>query len=72
MIHERTGNGRQAAFNPGLPRWLSGKIIRLPMQEMQEMWVQSLGWKDPPEKELATHSSILAWKLPWTEERDGL
>ena len=72
MIHERTGNGRQAAFNPGLPRWLSGKIIRLPMQEMQEMWVQSLGWKDPLEKELATHSSILAWKLPWTEERDGL
>ena len=35
---------------------------------MQEMWVQSLGWKDPLEKERTTHSSILAWKIPWTEE----
>ena len=38
------------------------------MQEMQEMWVPSLGWKDPLEKEMATHSSILTWKIPWTEE----
>ena len=35
---------------------------------MQETWVQSLGWEDLLEKELATHSSILAWKIPWTEE----
>ena len=35
---------------------------------MQEMWVQSLGWEDLLEKEMATHSSILAWKIPWTEE----
>ena len=35
---------------------------------MQEMKVQSLGQKDPPEKEMATHSSILAWEIPWTEE----
>ena len=35
---------------------------------MQEIWVQSLGWKDPLEKEIATHSNILAWKIPWTEE----
>ena len=35
---------------------------------MQEMWVQSLGQKDPLEKEMATHSSILAWKIPQTEE----
>ena len=35
---------------------------------MQEIWVQSLGQEDPLEKEMATHSSILAWKLPWTEE----
>ena len=35
---------------------------------MQETWVQSLGWKDPLEKEMATHSSILAWEIPWTEE----
>ena len=35
---------------------------------MQETWVQSLGWKDPLEKGMATHSSILAWKIPWAEE----
>ena len=35
---------------------------------MQEMWVRSLGWKDPQEKEMATHSSILAWRILWTEE----
>ena len=35
---------------------------------MQETWVQSLGWEDLLEKEMATHSSILAWKIPWTEE----
>ena len=35
---------------------------------MQETWVQSLGWEDPLEKEMATHSSILAWKILWMEE----
>ena len=35
---------------------------------MQETWVRSLGWEDPLEKEVATHSSILVWKIPWTEE----
>ena len=39
---------------------------------MQETWVLSLGQEDPLEKEMATHSSILAWKIPWTEEPDGL
>ena len=39
---------------------------------MQEMWVQSLGWEDPLEKEMATHSSILAWAIPGTEELGGL
>ena len=39
---------------------------------MQETWVQSLGWKDPLEKKMATHSSTLAWKLPWMEEPGGL
>ena len=42
-------------------QWLR---IYLPMQET---WVQSLGWDDPLEKEMATHSSILAWEIPWTE-----
>ena len=35
---------------------------------MQETWVPSLGWEDPLEKGIATHSSILAWEIPWTEE----
>ena len=39
---------------------------------MQETQVQSLGWEDLLEKEMATHSSILAWEIPWTEEPDGL
>ena len=43
--------------------------IHLPMQEM---WVQSLGREDPLKKEMATHSSTLAWRIPWTEEPGGL
>ena len=39
---------------------------------VQESRVQSLGWEDPPEKGMATHSSILAWRVPWTEEPGGL
>ena len=39
---------------------------------MQVMQVQSLGWEDPLEKEMATHSTILAWEIPWTEESGGL
>ena len=47
-------------------RWLR---IHLPMQET---WVQSLGREDLLEQEMATHSSILAWETPWTEEPGGL
>ena len=39
---------------------------------MQETWVHSLGWKDPLEEGMATYSSILSWKIPWTEEPCGL
>ena len=39
---------------------------------MQETWVQSLGWEDPLEESMATHSSVLAWRIPWTEEPAGL
>ena len=42
------------------------RVKRLPT--MQETWVQSLGQEDPLEKEMATHSSTLAWKIPWTEK----
>ena len=46
------------------------KVKNLPA--MQKTWVQSLGQEDPLEKGIATHSSILAWKIPWTEEPGGL
>ena len=39
---------------------------------VRETWVQSLGWEDPREEEMATHSSILAWRIPWTEESGRL
>ena len=39
---------------------------------MQEMWVWSLGWEDPLEKKMATHSNILTWRIPWKEEPVGL
>ena len=39
---------------------------------MQETWILSLGWEDPVEKGMVTHSSILAWRIPWTEEPGGL
>ena len=43
-------------------------VQNLPL--MQETQVRSLGWEDPPEKGMATHSSILGWRIPWTEEPD--
>ena len=39
---------------------------------LREAWVRSLGWEDPLEKRMATHSRILAWRIPWTEEPGGL
>ena len=42
------------------------------MQEMQETRIQSLGQEDPLEEEMATHLSILAWRIPWTEKSGGL
>ena len=51
---------------------LGGKRIYLPMQESQEIPVQFLGQEDPLEEEMATHSSIPAWRIPWTEEPGGL
>ena len=44
-------------------------VKRLPA--MRETWVQSLDWEEPLEKEMATYSSILAWKIPWTEDLVG-
>ena len=45
---------------------------RLPVQESQQLQVQSLGQKDPLEEGMAAHSGILAWRIPWTEEPGGL
>ena len=42
------------------------------MHKTRETWFQSLGWEALPEKEMATHSSILVWEIPWTEEPSGL
>ena len=50
----------------GIPWWLSSKELPL-MQKTQEVQFPSLSWEDPLEKEMATHSSIFAWKIPWTE-----
>jgi len=55
-------------IEPGFP---GGSIIKNP-PAMQEMRIQSLDWKDPLEKEMATHSGILVWEIPWTEEPDSL
>ena len=54
----------------GLPWWQASLVAqRLKcLSTMRETWVQSLGWEDPLEKEMATHFSILAWRIPWTEE----
>ena len=51
-----------------LPRWLSGKESAC---NVGEIWVRSLGQEDPLEKEMATHSNILAWRIPWTGEQSG-
>ena len=50
---------------------LVAQTVKL-LPAMQETWVQSLGQEDPLEKEMATHSSTFAWKIPWTEEPGGL
>ena len=46
------------------------QVVKSPpaVQETQETWVRPLGWKDTLEEEMATHSSILAWRIPWTED----
>ena len=57
-------------FKLGAPSLVAQRLKRLP--RMRETWVRSLGWEDPLEKEMATHSSTLAWRIPWREEPGGL
>ena len=52
-----------------MAQWVKNTLA---MQETQETWVQSLNQEDPLEEEMTTHSSILAWRIPWTEEPGGL
>ena len=56
--------------DPGIDPLVVQRLKRLPA--MRETWVRSLGREDLLEKEMAAHSSILAWKIPWTEEPCGL
>ena len=51
-------------------KYMAQMVKNLPA--MQEIQVLSLGWEDPLEREMATHSSIPAWRIPWTEEAGGL
>ena len=51
--------------------FLGDSVVKNPPAK-QETWVQSLGWEDLLEKEMATHSSLLTWEIPWTEEPGGL
>ena len=62
----------QLLCGSSLPRWSLWSRLHLPMQETQEMWVPSLGQKDHLEEEMATCSSTLAWKSPWTGEPGGI
>ena len=55
-----------------LPVDTSGKEPACQCRRHKEMWIQSLGQEDPLEEGMATHSSIRAWEIPWTEERGGL
>ena len=49
-----------------------GSVVKRICLPMQETWVLSLGWEEPLEEDMANHSSILAWRIPWTEEPGGL
>ena len=70
------GSGRSPGEKIGYPHqysWASlvSQVVKnLPV--MRETWVRSLGWEDPLEEGMVTHCSILAWRIPWTEEPSGL
>ena len=69
------GSGRSTEEGIGYPLQdsrasLVAQLVKN-LPAMQETWVQSLGWENPPEKGKATHSSILAWRIPWTIKSMG-
>ena len=58
----------------GIPSLLKASLVTLLVKNppaLQETWVRSLGWEDPLEKGKATHSNILAWRIPWTVQSKG-
>ena len=69
------GLGRSAGEGIGYPLQYSWALLVAQLVKnlpaMWETWVRSLGWEDPLEKGMATHSSFLAWEIPWTEETEG-
>ena len=72
MGSQRVGHDRATfTFQHFVSSSLVAQLIKNP-PVMRETWVQSLGWEDPQEKGMATHSSILAWRTPWTEDPGGL
>ena len=81
----KSGVSTAMAVSRDVSVFLANKLIIHPFTHLQtlaqtvknlsarwETWVQSLGWEDPLQKGTATHSSILAWRIPWTEEPGGL
>ena len=71
-----SGSGRSPAEGIGYPlqyswAYLVAQLVKH-LPAMREAWVRSLGWEDPLEKGKATHSSILAWRIPWSGEFHGL
>ena len=73
MIPESGKSPGEGIDYPFQYSWASlvARTVKNPLA-MQETWVQSLGWEDPLEKRKATHSSTMAWRIPWTEEAGGL
>ena len=67
LIHSFCGH--QKRFHHSQASLVAQMVKNLPA--VQETWVRSLDWEDPLEKEMVTHSSIPAWKIPWTEELGG-
>ena len=64
----RVGLKWLSSSSSSTPWWFHSKESACNARNLQEIWVQSLGWEEPLEKEMETHYSILSWKSPWTEE----
>ena len=63
---------KKPLINLAMTKFFFSREVQRIFLTIQETWVQSLDWEGPLEKEIATHSSMLAWKIPWTEEPGGL